>query len=132
MKQDAVSGARASEWGHRCARALAPLLGASDPHGNSNECELNGQRVVIKCAHAKTNSVGVTYLMLGQLDAVVGAFETETGEFEIWSLPSDIYREEMTGTRSTGPSAGKVGNVKRRVFQMRGTSLGKVTVNTDA
>jgi hypothetical protein len=44
MKQDAVSGARASEWGRRCARALAPILGASEPQGTSNECELNGAK----------------------------------------------------------------------------------------
>ncbi len=132
MTQDSISGAQASAWGRRCARALAPLLGASDPQGNSNECELNGQRVVIKCAHVKNNSVGVTYLMLEQLDAVIGAFEIETGEYDIWSLPSDIYRAEMTGTRSTGPSAGKVGNVKRTVFQTYGTALGRVALNTDA
>ncbi len=132
MKQDSLSGAQASEWGRRCARALAPLLGASDPQGDSNEWELNGQRVVIKCAHAKTKSVGVTYLMLEHLDAIIGAFEVETGEYDIWSLPSDVYRAEMTGTRSTGPSAGKVGNVKRTVFQTRGAYLGRLAINTDA
>lgn len=129
MNQTSASGAQASEWGHRCARALATLLGASAPQGNSNECDLNGQRVVIKCAHVNTDSVGVTYLMLERLDAVIGAFEVDGGEYEIWRLPSEIHRAEMTGTRSQGPSAGKVGIVKRRVFQTYGTSLGKHTIS---
>lgn len=131
MSQTSESGARASEWGHRCARELAARLGASEPRGNSNECELDGERVVLKCAHAKTDSVGVTYLMLGRVDAVVAAFEAEEGGYDVWRLPSDVYRGEMTATRSRGPSAGKVGQVKRKVFQARGSFLGRVTISAD-
>lgn len=132
MSQTSLSGAEASRWGHRCSRAIAAQLGASEPQGNSNECELNGQRVVIKCAHLNTDSVGVSYLMLERLDAVIGAFEVESGHYEIWQLAPDIYRQEMTGTRSQGPSAGKVGIIKKRTFQEYGTSLGRVAANTDA
>jgi len=131
MSQTSLSGAQASKWGLRCGKALAAQLGASNPQGNSNECELNGERVVIKCAHLNTDSVGVSYLMLERLDAVIGAFELENGEFEIWRLSPDIYRQEMTGTRSQGPSAGKVGIVKKRIFQEYGTSLGRFAANTD-
>ena len=132
MSQNSLSGAQASRWGLRCARVLAAQLGASNPQGNSNECELNGQRVVIKCAHLNTDSVGVSYLMLERLDAVIGAFEVENGEYEIWRLSPDIYRKEMKGTRSQGPSAGKVGIIKKRIFQEYGTSLGRFAADTDA
>jgi hypothetical protein len=70
--------------------------------------------------------------MLERLDAVIGAFELENGEFEIWRLSPDIYRQEMTRTRSQGPSAGKVGIVKKRVFQEYGTFLGRFAANTEA
>ena len=93
---------------------------------------LNGQRIVIKCAHAKTDSVGVTYRMLKGLDAVIGAFEVEDDEYDIWSLSPDIYRKEMKETRSQGPSAGKVGKVKRNVYQKYGTLLGRFSIDTDA
>ena len=46
---------------------------------------MNGQKVVIKCAHLNTDSVGVSYNMLERLDAVIVAFEVESGEYEIRS-----------------------------------------------
>jgi hypothetical protein len=131
MSQTTISGAQASRWGLRCGRALAALLGASNPQGNSNECKLNGQKVVIKCAHINTDSVGVSYRMLERLDAVIGAFEVADSEFEIWQLSPEVYRTKMTGTKSQGPSAGKVGIVKRSVFQEYGTSLGRLVAKVD-
>ena len=132
MSQTSLTGAQASSWGLRCGRALAVLLGASNPHGNSNKCELNGQMVVMKCAHFRNDKVGVSYHMLEQLDAVIGAFEDANGRYDVWSLSSDMYRNEMTGTRSTGPSAGKVGVVTKRVFQSHGSFLGRFEIDADA
>lgn len=132
MSQTSLSGAQASGWGLRCGRALAVLLGASKPPSNSNKCQLNGQMVVMKCAHFKNDKVGVSYHMLKELDAVIGAFEDADGKYDVWSLSPDIYRKEMTGTRSTGRSAGKVGVVTKRIFQTHGSFLGRFEINADA
>jgi hypothetical protein len=124
MAQDRASGAAAAEWGKRTARALAEKLGATKPTGNSNECLLEGSRVVIKCAGPATQSVGVTFSMLDRLDAVVGAFQRDDGAFEVWSLAPAVFKQYMRDTRSRG-SGGRVGLVERQVFQAKGKALGK-------
>jgi len=126
MSQDRASGAAADEWGRQTARALAQRLGATNPTRHSNEYLLDGKRVVIKCAGPDTDSVGVTFQMLDRLDEVLGAFQRADGAFDIWSLSPADFKEHMRDTRSRGASAGKVGLVKRDVFQSRGRSLGRV------
>jgi len=126
MSQDRASGAAADEWGRLTARALAQQIGATSASLRSNECLLDGKRVVIKCARPNTDSVGVTFKMLDRLDEVVGAFQRADGAFDIWSLSPADFKEYMRGTRSRGGSAGKVGLVKRDVFQSRGRLLGRV------
>ena len=79
MSQNRGSGVDADRWGHETARALAEKLGATKPSLRSNECLLGGKRIVIKCAGAATDSVGVTFRMLGRLDEVVGAFQRLPG-----------------------------------------------------
>jgi hypothetical protein len=91
VAQDQHSGSRAAKWGRETARRIAEVIGASSPAGASNACTLNGKRVVIKCARARTRSVGVTYLMLDELDAVIGAFELDDESFELWELTPQLY-----------------------------------------
>ncbi len=126
MPQDQDRGALASAWGHESACKIAPLVGASIPEGMSNECVLNGARIVLKCARLKTGSVGVTYKMLERLDEVVGAFEAEDGSFELWGLKPEVFRQHMRETGSKGPSARKVGIVAKSVFEKYGRSVGRV------
>jgi hypothetical protein len=126
MTQDRAGGAAAARWGKQTARALAQKLGATKPTGESNECLMDADRVVIKCAAPATDRVGVTFKMLDRLDAVVGAFQRDDGAFELWSLTPTLFRQHMQDTRSRGSSAGKVGLVTRDVFQAKGKALGKV------
>jgi hypothetical protein len=126
MPQNQASGAAANKWGRETARQIAPRIGAVMLGSGSNEATFGGKRVVIKCAARKTNSVGVTFKMLEALDAVIGAFQLDDGSFEVWSLPSDVFRAEMRNTRSRGRAAGKVGLVRRAVFSNRGTLVGRV------
>jgi hypothetical protein len=125
MTQDRASGAAAREWGIKTARALAEKLGATRPTGSSNECRLEGSRVVIKCAAPATDSVGVTFSMLDRLDAVVGAFQRDDGAFELWSMAPAVFKRHMRDTRSKS-AVGRMGLVKRDVFQTKGRALGKV------
>lgn len=126
MSQDRESGAAANAWGRRTAISVAEHLGATNLSSGSNECVLNGERVVIKCAAARTSSVGVTFKMLERLDAIIGAFQLEDGAFELWSLSPSVFESEMTDTRSLGASAGKVGIVRKDVFRERGSPIGIV------
>jgi hypothetical protein len=129
MTQDRTSGAAANEWGHATARVIAHRIGAVMTSRTSNEALFEGKKVVIKCAAIATDSVGVTFKMLDRLDSVIAAFQLDDGYFELWSLSADTFRQEMRDTRSKGAAKGKVGLLRRNVFENRGTSLGKVQFN---
>ena len=126
MVQTQASGATANAWGHSTAHAIAKQLGTSLLRAGSNECELDGERIVLKCARPKTTSVGVTLKMLERLDAVIGAFQLEDGSFELWRLTREQYENHMRPTASKGTSAGKVGIVSRSAFRTEGRLAGQI------
>jgi len=128
--QDRASGARANRWGRETARAIAREIGAVGMKKASNECLLDGQRTVIKCAAPKTPSVGVTYKMLKRIDAIVGAFEREDGTFHLLRLSPQFFSRAMRATRSQGASAGKVGLVQRCIFERLGEDIGTVHISS--
>ncbi len=70
MPQDRDTGAAGNEYGHETALRVAEKVGASGLGKASNECRIDGKRIVIKCARAGTASVGVTYKMLDRLDGI--------------------------------------------------------------
>jgi hypothetical protein len=129
MPQNRDSGAAGNEYGHATAAKVANRIGATGLGKASNECRLDGKRIVIKCARAATSSVGVTYRMLDQLDGILGAFEMEDGSYDLLLLEPSVYREHMAPTRSTGASAGRVGIVPRTVFFDHAKSLGNVRLD---
>lgn len=126
--QNRTSGANASMWGREIARKIALAIGASAPTGTSNECELAGERVVIKCAALKTDSVGITYLMLERISEVIGAFQNDDATFDVWSLPVTQAKAAMRPTASRGASAGRVGIVRRALFYEKGRRLQRVQI----
>jgi hypothetical protein len=128
MKQDQLSGAAADEWGRKTARAIASELGAEMKSATSNEATFNGKNIVIKCAAPATDSVGVTFKMLDRLDSIVAAFQRADGSFDLWRLPADKFRREMRDTRSTGASAGKLGLVRKDVFEKHGELITRVNL----
>lgn len=129
MTQDQESGAAASAWGRETAIKIARAIGATAPNGLSNECRLNGDPIVIKCAAVNTDQVGVTYRMLTHLRYVVGAFQQPDGSFDLYSLTPDQYAESQRPTRSRGASAGRVGKVRRKLFETKGKYLRSVRVD---
>src|SRR5271156_368821 len=115
MAQDQSSGAAANRYGRDCAKRAASFLGAQMVRKGSNECVLNAARISIHCANVGNNRVGVTYDTLKRVSAVFGTFAVGGGYYKIFSLPVSQYTANMTPTRSTGPSSGKVGVVTRKV-----------------
>jgi hypothetical protein len=126
MSQNRETGAAADRFGRSTARAIAQRIGAVMVRRGSNEAEYKGERVVIKCASRRTDSVGVTYKMLPKLSLVIGAFAQDDGRYQVIALSSKLYKNHMTDTKSKGPSAGKVGIVKRKVFKERGAKIARV------
>lgn len=74
--QNQQTGAAAAQRNRKSTKRSAKALGAAIPAGGSNECILNDKPVVIKCAAASTDSVGVSFLLLKGVAPNIGAFET--------------------------------------------------------
>ena len=124
MPQDQVSGARAVEYGLQTARKIAQKLGGIKIGKlRSNEYEVDGRKIVIKCARHNTKSIGVPYQLLDRVDTILGSFENENGSYDLYEMAPDIYRKNMKPTRSTGPSAGRVGMVRKSSFIDQGMFL---------
>ena len=124
MPQGQESGAKAVEYGLQTARKIAQKIGGIKiGNARSNEYEIDNRKIVIKCAKLTTNSIGVEYSMLDNVAAIFGAFETENGTYDIYEMMPDTYRANMRPTRSTGPSAGRVGIVRKSAFVDRGNFL---------
>ncbi len=121
MPQNQQTGAAGSGYGHECGKKIIAALGGKKLNSRSNVFLLDGKRYTVHCARKRTTSVGVTYLVLKNLDAVLGAFQQEDGSYRLLKLSAKQYRDNMYPTRSKGPSAGRVGMVRRAVFEDIGT-----------
>ena len=111
MSQTRESGAAGRDYGLRTGGRIAELVGAKRLKLNSNEVEWEGRRAVIKAAAPKNDSIGVTTAMLARLDDVYGAFEDESGGFELWRVDPVIFRNASRDS----PSARKNGSDTRLV-----------------
>ena len=58
--------------------------------------------------------------MLARVKKVLGAFEEDDGRFRVMALSPEDFRRNMRPTRSTGPSAGRVGIVSKTAFERVG------------
>ena|SRR2546427_13028447 len=93
MRQNAQSGAEANQWGRRTARSIARRIDAVPvADGRSNEFARDGRLITIRCARRDTTSVGVSYKMLDRVDAVIAAFETNDGAFELYEMSPSLYK----------------------------------------
>jgi len=124
MTQDQTSGVAGNEFGRANAKRLAAVLGAALTRPGTNEARWEGKLVALKSAAQHTTSIGVTYLMLNRVDEVVAAFELSDGTFDVFVLSSAAFRSAMRPTRSKGSSAGRVGIVRRSVFEESGRHIG--------
>ena len=130
MPQDQVSGARAVQYGLDTAKKIAQKIGAVKiGNARSNEYEINGRKILIKCARQNTKSVGVPYQLLDRVDTILGSFENENGSYDLYQMAPNIYRENMRPTSSTGNSAGRVGMVRKSIFLNQGKFFKRVNLS---
>jgi len=116
MPQDKVSGADANTYGRETSRKIAIAIGAISISEASNEFELNNRRITIRCAKKRTMNLGAPYQLLERVNAVVVALEQENGDYKLYEISPAKFKENMKPTRSTGPSAGRVGLVRKSLF----------------
>jgi len=125
MTQDKESGGKAAKFGLRAAAAVGEKIGAKKVNPRANEFEFKGQRVTIRMAHLDTNQVGVLYSMLERVQAVIGAFEISTNEYELLSVPSATFKQSL---RDSNTGNGRVGLVRKSVFVEKGKLVANVTL----
>lgn len=53
------------------------------------------KRAVIKSAHLGNNYIGVTLKMLENLDLIIAAFETPDGDYDLYTLDSEIFKAHI-------------------------------------
>lgn len=130
MPQDRISGANADRYGSETARKIAEAIGAISISETSNDFKLGSQKITIRCARKNNKQFGVPYQVLKRVDAVIGAIEQENGDFKLYEITPDKFKEKMRPTGSTGQSAGRVGLVRRSVFVNEGKFIQEVKLNT--
>lgn len=128
MPQNRESGARANEYGRETARKIAEKISAKSISKISNEFELQGRKITIRCAKHSTNDLGVTYKMLERIDTIFAALEQEDGKYEIYEISPSMFEKNMRETRSKGDAAGKVGLVRKSVFVNEGEFICSVEI----
>jgi hypothetical protein len=123
MPQDKVTGAAGNHYGRDCGEMIETLLGATKVKSgrSSNECQLNGKRVIVKCSRSKKpQQVGVYSHMFDRLDAVIGAFENPDGSYHIYKLSLEVFKQRM---RFREYANGDRGLVTRAGFEEKGELL---------
>jgi len=126
MPQNRETGRAANTFGFQTARRIAEILGAIPISSRGNEFLYNGQVVAIKCARRKTTSIGVTYAMLNRLEGVIGAFQIDEHNYDLYRLSPHDFCDNMKESKSRGNSKGLNGLVSRLIFREIGHSLGRV------
>lgn len=122
MSQNRQSGAAANEYGREYGSRIAAALGATKKRAGSNECDLNGETVSIKCAKLDTNRVGVYTSVLKRIDAVLGAFETvPNGPYDVYRLSKSKFMANMAVKQAGKPN--EQGQVTRLVFERDGVKV---------
>jgi len=128
MPQNRESGARANEYGRETAKEIAKQIGAKSISKISNEFELQGRKITIRCAKHSNDSLGVTYKMLERIDAIFAALEQENGKYELYEISPTMFKKNMRETKSKGAAAGKVGLVRKSVFVNKGEFICSVKI----
>lgn len=128
MPQNRETGARANEYGRETAKKIAGKIGAKSISKISNEFELQGRIITIRCAKHSTNDLGVTYKMLERIDAIFAALEQEIGNYELYEISPTMFKKNMRETKSQGAAAGKVGLVKKSLFVNEGKFICSVKI----
>lgn len=127
MGQNKITGSAAVEFGHEMAKMIAKFLDTELLSANSNEIIFEGERFVIKSAHRKTSSIGITVTMFGRLQGIIAAFENDEGRYTLYKV--DLKRSpplQMVLSQSSGHKNNKVIKISRKSIQKYGETIGNI------
>ncbi len=127
--QDRLSGAKAGRWGLVTSRLIAELLGGSPLSDNSNEFELDGERITIRCAKPRTTSVGLTNAMRERVAYIIAAFQSNEGHFNLYRISPEDWHEHANETTENHQNHGRVTLLSRSVCQRIGEDIGEVDID---
>lgn len=127
--QDQASGARASKWGHVTSRKIATVLGAKELSKTSNEFELDGKRVTIRCARPRTSSVGLTNAMRNRIDVIIAAFQQNEGHFNLLRVSPEDWDKYCRKVTENHQNHGRVTLLSRSNCQQIGEDMGEVEID---
>ena len=126
MPQTRETGEAARKYGHDMAGKVARYLGTRLLSEKSNEVELSGERLVIKCARKKTVQIGVTLTMLKRIDGIIAALEDKNEKYTLYKVSPQWYRGNMASSRSNSPSASRVMMVSCKAVRKTGRIITKM------
>ena len=129
--QDQTSGARANHWGRDTAQKIGQILGAKSISNKSNEFDLDGNRITIRCAKSRTNRVGLYNTMRDRVTFVIGAFQTDEGYFHLLRITPSEWKTHAHGASPSNPNIGRISFVSRSTFHQIGEDLGEVDIEDD-
>lgn len=122
--QNRMTGAAANQFGREAAAKISKLLGAKRISGRSNEVLYDSKRAVIKSAHLRNIYIGVTLKMLERLDLIIAAFETLDGDYDLYALKPDIFKDNIRIGLNE-----RIGLVRKKVFLEEGVFLKNIKLS---
>ena len=127
MGQTKVTGIAADKWGRSMAKKVAQFLGTEILSPKSNEIELQGERLVIKCAHKNVPQIGLSLAMLNRVDGIIAAFEDKKGKYSLYRISPSWYKGNMVPSLSTSHSAHKVKMAPCKAVRKTGRFIAKMS-----
>ncbi len=126
--QDRASGAAANRWGHATSRKIANILGARETSTTSNDFELDGLPVTIRCARIGNNQVGLYDTVRDRVAFIIAAFQQREGHFELYRLTPELWAKNCNDVAASNPNHGRLTMSNRSRFRQFGESLGEIQI----
>jgi hypothetical protein len=133
--QTPKTGKAGNNFGHRMGVHAAQHLGTKllNTGTKSNEALLDDQRVILKSAHKKTSSIGVTLNVLENIQSIVAVLEDKSKyaegvhHYTIYKVPTEWYKQYMLPSRSSPSAARTTRMVSCSMIRRHGEIIGKLT-----
>lgn len=92
-------GDHARRKGHRTARRIATLIGASELRAPSNECDYLGRSAIIKTASRRTGVFNLTAGTALRSEVLIAARELARWVYELWELGASWWGDIRANDR---------------------------------
>jgi hypothetical protein len=122
--QNQESGAAAARWGMQTGPKIARKFNGTQIKKNTNIFFINGRSTAIKTAKPNTNIVGVYNTVRERVETIWGAFQLESGPFEIFEVSVDDWVSLAREPSKNNRNYGKLTLLRKQDFQNIGHKIG--------